>query len=129
MTNNATLNFLHNDNRLTGTNYLEWKRKLILILKAEKIHHVISTNGSPLPHTTEGDDYVAWETFKEKDTLAIAYILNSIDKNLQSSCDDLESAKDVMEHLEQTFGKKDRLARQQISSVLFSTKMHDSTTI
>ncbi|XP_043717494.1 uncharacterized protein LOC122665410 [Telopea speciosissima] len=34
-----------------------------------------------------------------------------------------------MEHLEQTFGTQDRLAGQQISSTLFSTKMHDSTTI
>ncbi|XP_043699979.1 uncharacterized protein LOC122650648 [Telopea speciosissima] len=112
MTNNATLNSLLNDNRLTGTNYPEWKRKLILVLKPEKIHHVISTDGPPLPHTTEGDDYVAWETFKEKDALATVYILSSIDKNLQSSCDDLESAKDVMEHLEQTFRKQVRLARQ-----------------
>ncbi|XP_043694114.1 uncharacterized protein LOC122644794 [Telopea speciosissima] len=111
------------------TNYPEWKQKLILILKAEKIHHVISTDGSPLPHTTESDDYVAWETFKEKEALATAYILSSIDKNLQSSCDDQESANDVMEHLEQTFGKQDRLARQHISLALFSAKMHDSTTI
>ncbi|XP_043701576.1 uncharacterized protein LOC122652015 [Telopea speciosissima] len=95
----------------------------------EKIHHVIATDGPPLPHTTEGDEYVAWETFKEKDALTTTYILSSIDKNLQSSCDDLESAKDVMEHLEQNFGNQDCLARQQISSAQFSAKMHDSTTI
>ncbi|XP_043725624.1 uncharacterized protein LOC122672193 [Telopea speciosissima] len=100
MTNNNALNSLLNENRLTGTNYPEWKQKLILVLKAEKIHHVISTDGPPLPHTTEGDDYVAWETFKENDALATAYFLSSINKKLQTSCDDLESAKHVMEHLE-----------------------------
>ncbi|XP_043700748.1 uncharacterized protein LOC122651431 [Telopea speciosissima] len=34
-----------------------------------------------------------------------------------------------MEHLKQTFGMQDHLTRQQISSALFSTKMHDSTII
>ncbi|XP_043694081.1 uncharacterized protein LOC122644759 [Telopea speciosissima] len=70
-----------------------------------------------------------WLGRPSKRSLATAYILSSIDKNFQSSCDDLESAKDVMEHLEQTFGKQDRLARQQISLALFFTKMNDNTTI
>ncbi|XP_043710380.1 uncharacterized protein LOC122659317 [Telopea speciosissima] len=38
-------------------------------------------------------------------------------------------AKGIMKHLEETFGKQDRLARQKISSALFSAKMVDSTSI
>ncbi|XP_043725683.1 uncharacterized protein LOC122672255 [Telopea speciosissima] len=41
----------------------------------------------------------------------------------------METAKEVMKHLETTFGKQDCLARQRISSVLFASKMADGTTL
>ncbi|XP_043705402.1 uncharacterized protein LOC122655260 [Telopea speciosissima] len=129
MTNNNALISLLNDNRLTGSNYLDWKRKLIRVLKAEKIHNVLTSDEPPLPKTTDGDDFIVWESFKQKDALATGYILNSIDKSMQSSCDDMETAKEVMKHLETTFGKQDHLAHQRISPALFALKMTDGTTI
>ncbi|XP_043725635.1 uncharacterized protein LOC122672202 [Telopea speciosissima] len=129
MTNNNTLTSLLNNNRLTGSIYLDWKQKIILVLKAEKIHNVLTSDVPHLPKTTDGDDYIAWEPFRQKDALATDYILSSIDKSMQSSCDDMETAKEVMKHLETTFGKQDPLVHQRISSMLFTSKMADGTTI
>ncbi|XP_043714574.1 uncharacterized protein LOC122662936 [Telopea speciosissima] len=67
--------------------------------------------------------------FTEKDALATGYILSSVDKNIQSTCDDFETTKEIMKHLEETFGKQDHLTHPKISSALSSAQMADSTSI
>ena len=48
MTNFNPLAKILDENRLSGPNYVDWKRNLIIVLTADKIAHVLNTESPKL---------------------------------------------------------------------------------
>lgn len=59
-----TLSEILKDNKLTGPNFIDWKRNLLIVLTAENYRHVLTTNPPELPDATatqeEWDAYEKW---------------------------------------------------------------------
>ena len=72
------------DNTLTCDNYVTWKRKIGLLLQAEKQKFVLSTPKPPAPtnesNVVQRDEYEQWKT---SDEMAKCYIMATIFNVLQ----------------------------------------------
>ena len=72
------------DNKLTGTNYVDWKRNLNLVLTAEGYKYVLTDLCPPAPNgiysKEEDDAYHKWIT---DDEMVRCYILASMSNVLQ----------------------------------------------
>ena len=101
------------DNRLNGPNYVDWKRNLTIVLTAEKIVHVLTTDPPLLPeHDATIEQQKAFEKWHEADGLAKCYILASMTNILQKQHEGLATGKDMMFNAKEMFGEQSRSARQ-----------------
>ena len=79
-----SLMYILKDNTLTGDNYVTWKRKIGLLLQAEKHKFVLSTPKPPAPtnesSVLQRDKY---EQCKTSDDMAKCYIMATIFDVLQ----------------------------------------------
>ena len=100
------------DNKLTGTNYVDWKRNLNLVLTVEDCAFVLTEVCPPPPDsisTLEDDaDYHKWQ---KADKLAKCYILASMSNVLQQQHERMLSAYDIMLNLKEMFREQSRAAR------------------
>ena len=96
-----------NKNKLTGSNYVDWKRNLDIVLTAEE-HKFMLYEPCPnfpsldAPHE-EKQHYDHW---KKSNEIAKFYILASISNVLQYQMQDVELASDIMLTLKEMFGDK-----------------------
>ncbi|XP_028083133.1 uncharacterized protein LOC114284432 [Camellia sinensis] len=113
MTNFNHLSKILNDNRLTGSNYMDWKRNLTIVLIAEKLNHVLTTDPPAFPEAdaTNEQREAAWK-WHEADDVAKCYILASMTNVLQKQHEGVPTAKDMMVNLKEMFGEHSRIARQ-----------------
>ncbi|XP_028101305.1 uncharacterized protein LOC114300652 [Camellia sinensis] len=124
MTNFNPLSKILDDNRLTGSNYVNWKRYLTIVLTAEKLNHVLTTDPPALPEADATDEQrEAVGKWHEADDVAKCYILASMTNVLQKQHKDVPTAKDMMVNLKEMFGEQSRSARQAAMKGLMSTKM------
>ena len=78
------LSVILKENKLVGTNYIDWKRNLNLVLIAEDCNYVLTDLCPPIPDsisTPEEDD--AYHKWCKADKMARCYILASISNVLQ----------------------------------------------
>ena len=130
MTNFNPLAKILDGNRLSGPNYVDWKRNLIIVLTANKIAHVLNTEAlefSLTDATKEQRD--AFNKWHEADEMAKCYIMASMTNVLQKQCQGLVTTQDMMLHLKKMFGEKSRSARQTTMKNLMSTKMVEGTPV
>uniref|UniRef100_A0A2N9H6H8 Integrase catalytic domain-containing protein n=1 Tax=Fagus sylvatica TaxID=28930 RepID=A0A2N9H6H8_FAGSY len=130
MTNFNPLAKILDDNRLTGPNYVDWKRNLIIVLTADKIVYVLNAEPPELALTDATEEQRnAFDKWHEADEMAKCYILASMTNVLQKQCQGLVTAKDMMFHLKEMFGEQSRSARQTAMKNLMSTKMVEGTPV
>ncbi|CAL5428922.1 unnamed protein product [Camellia sinensis] len=131
MNNFNPLSKIVDDNRLTRSNYVDWKRNLIIVLTAEKLNHVLTTDPPALPEAVATDEQreavrkwrEAVRKWHEADDVAKCYILASMANVLQKQHEGVPTAKDMMINLKEMFGEQSRSARQTAIKGLMSTKM------
>ena len=70
-------------NKLTGENYVDWKRNLDIVLTAEN-HKMVLTKPCPIEPIEESDkeDKEAYKTWMRSDEIARCYILASMNNVL-----------------------------------------------
>ena len=94
------------DNKLTGTNYVDWKINLNLVLTAEDYAFVL-TEICPLPpdsiSTVEED--AAYHKWQKADKLAKCYILASMSNVLQQQHERMLTAYDILLNVKEMFGE------------------------
>ena len=94
-----------NQNKLTGSNYVDWKRNLDIVLTAEEYKYVLTLPCSSFPSLDappeEKRRYDCWQ----KSEMAKCYILASILNALQHQMQDVELALDIMLSLKEMFGE------------------------
>ena len=130
MTNFNPLAKILDENRLSGPNYVDWKRNLIIVLTTDKIAHVLNTESPELALTDATEKKRdAFNKWLEADEMAKCYIMASMTNVLQKQCQGLVTTQDMMLHLKEMFGEQSRSARQTTMKNLMSTKMVEGTPV
>ncbi|XP_077251857.1 uncharacterized protein LOC143891094 [Tasmannia lanceolata] len=129
MTSFNPLAMILEDNKLTGPNYVDWKRNLTLVLTIVKVYWVLTTEAPELagPDTPQDVRDRATKSH-EDDQMAKCYILGSMSNVLQQLVG-MASSMDIMHNLRKMFGEQDRSARQIAIKGLVSTKMVERTLV
>ena len=100
-------------NKLTGNNYVEWKRNLDIVLTTEDHIYVLSTPCRPEPPAnaaaTVKREFNKW---KKSNGMARCYMLASMAGVLQHQFQSNDSAASIMDSLKGMFGDHGRPARQ-----------------
>ena len=110
------------EHKLTGDNYKEWKRNLMLVLTCEKYKFVLQDK-------CPANNCEARTKWKDANDVAKCYIIGSISASLQSQHEGLATAKEIMESLEQMFGGQETLARQTAIANIMNSKMKPGTPV
>ena len=73
------LSVILKENKLTGPNYIDWKRNLNLVLTAEEYKFVLIDVCPPLPDSDSSKEEVeAYQSWRKADEMATCYILVSM---------------------------------------------------
>ena len=119
-----------NQNKLIGSNYVDWKRNLDIVLTIEKHKYVLSQPCPNFPsldaHFEEKQRYDRWQKSNET---AKCFILASISNVLQHQMQDVELALNIMLSLKEMFGEQDRSARQETMRQIYNTKVAEGTLV
>ena len=78
------LSVILKENKLTGHNYIDWKRNLILVLTAQEYKFVlIDVCPSPPDSDSSKEEVKAYQSWRKADEMARCYILPSMSNILQ----------------------------------------------
>ena len=93
------------ENKLDGTNYIDWKRNLDIVLTVEDYKFVLIDLFSPIPHEgatkLEAKPYEKWV---KADEMSQCYILASMSNILQHQHQSMPTTYDMMMNLKEMFG-------------------------
>ena len=91
MTNFNLLTKILDENRLTGSNFVDWKRNLMIVLTAEKIAYVFKgdTPYLALQNGTE-EQKEFFDKWHEHDEMAKCYMSASMTNMLQKNCEGMD---------------------------------------
>ena len=112
-----------NQNKLTGSNYVDWKRNLDIVLTVEEYKYVL-TQPCPRPSLDAPlEEKQRYDRCQKSNEMAKCYILASISNVLQYQMQDMELASNIMFSLKEMFGEEVRSAKQDTMRLLLNTKM------
>ena len=118
------------ENKLTGPNYIDWKRNLNLVLTAEKYKFVLTYVCPAVPDSDSSKEEVeAYQTWQKVDEMAQRYILASMSNVLQHQHEHIATAYDMMMNLKEMFGDQNCADRQFSLKALVNTKMDEGTLV
>ena len=111
-------------NQLTGKNYVDWKRNLMIVLTVEKIDFVLEEDWpEQRTETASKDMRDAYDKWVAADKLARCYILASMSNVLQQKHDSLETSYDIMKSLKDMFAHQSRRAQFEFIRTLQNIRM------
>lgn len=119
-----------NQNKLTGPNYVDWKRNLDIVLTAEG-HKFVLTQPCPefpAPDASQEDNQ-RYDRWNKSNEMAKCYILASLSNVLQHQMQAMSLASDIMFNLKEMFGDQGRVARQDTMRSLLNAKMTEGTQV
>ena len=106
------LSVILKENKLTGPNYIDWKRNLNLVLTAEEYKFVLTDVCPPPPDSDSSKEKVeAYQHWQKTNEMARCYILASISNILQHRHENMATAYDMMMNLKEMFGEQNRARR------------------
>ncbi|XP_063946437.1 uncharacterized protein LOC135151614, partial [Daucus carota subsp. sativus] len=118
------------DNKLTGPNYIEWKRNLDIVLTAEEYKFCTYEPKPEQPAADAPDEekeyYKRWT---KADEMSRCYILAAMSGVLQHQHQAMATASDMLFNLKEHFGDQNRAARQVAMKALMNTQMAEGTPV
>ncbi|GMN67023.1 hypothetical protein TIFTF001_036092 [Ficus carica] len=103
----SPLSVILTQNKLTDENFNDWKRNLLNVLNFEKHSFVLT---QPRPPTLAIDapdrDFVALERWDNSNLSAMCYIRASMSNVLQKQHEEHQTARQIMDNLEEMFGEQ-----------------------
>ncbi|XP_077217880.1 uncharacterized protein LOC143852382 [Tasmannia lanceolata] len=118
------------ENKLTGSNYLDWKMNVMLVLTATKVYWVFTTEDPELPGPDAAQaDHDRKSKWLEDNEMEKCYILGSIFNVLQQQHIGMAVASDIMLNIKEMFGEQHCTIRLLAIRDLISTKMVEGTSI
>jgi hypothetical protein len=117
-------------NKLTGPNYVDWKRNLDIVLTIEGHKYVLSQPCPEFP-TLEAsqEDKKRYDLWQKSNEMAKCYILASVSNVIQHQMQNLSLALDIMVSLEEMFDEQIRAAWSSTVRALFNAKMAEGTPV
>ena len=119
-----------NQNKPIGSNYVDWKRNLDIVLTAKEHKYVLTQPCPSFPSLDappeEKQRYDHWQKSNE---MSKCYILTSISNVLHHQMQDVELALDIMLSLKEMFGEQGHSARQETIRQIYNTKMTDGNSV
>ena len=101
------------DNKLTGTNYVDWKRNLNLVLTAEDFVVVLTEICSSPPDSISTlEEDAAYHKWQKADKLVRFYVLALMSNVSQQQHERMLTAYDILLNVKEMFGEQGRAARQ-----------------
>ena len=129
MSSALSLRSILDANKLTGPNFADWLRNLRIVLKSEKLDHVIN---SPLPKAPVDDapydEHQAHRSWMDEANVAQCIMLASMNSELQKQHEYMD-AYTILIHLQELYHVEGRTARYEISKELFRCKMAEGTSV
>ncbi|XP_019262041.1 PREDICTED: uncharacterized protein LOC109239900 [Nicotiana attenuata] len=117
-------------NKLEGSNYVDWKRNLNIVLIAEEYKFVLDEVCPEKPGDDATDDgQKAYQKWVKADEMVRCYILASMSNVLQRQHQSMESAYDILENLKEIFGDQNCAAKQTAMKALLNTKMVEGSSV
>ncbi|XP_077242501.1 uncharacterized protein LOC143883015 [Tasmannia lanceolata] len=118
------------DNKLTGPNYIDWKRNLMLVLTAAEVYWVLPLLNLKsllsMPHGLKRD---MTQKLTDDNEMAKCYILGSMSNVLQKQHVVMVTAAEIMLNIKELFGEQNCTARLIAIKGHVSTKMVEGTPI
>ena len=118
------------ENKLTGPNYVDWKRNLDIVLTAEEYKFVLDTPcpENPNDNSTELEiqEFIDWNKAND---MAKCYILASMSNVLQHQHQAMATAYDMIWNLKSMFGDQNRAARQVAMRAIMNSQMAEGTPV
>ena len=116
-----------NQNKLTGPNYVDWKRYLDIVLTTKEHKYVLTQTCPDFPNSdTPLDEHNQYDRWHKSNDMAKCYIMASI---LQHHMKAITLASDIILSLKEMFGIQGRSARQDIMRTLLNTQLAEGTPI
>ena len=105
----SPLAIILSQNKLTGENFVDWKRNLDIVLTHENHKRALNELCPPKPNDDstkeEKEDYATW---MRSDEVARCFILASMSNVLQQQHSSMKTASDIMYNLNELFGGQTR---------------------
>ncbi|XP_077251813.1 uncharacterized protein LOC143891045 [Tasmannia lanceolata] len=118
------------DNKLIGSNYIDWKRNLTLVLTASRVYWILTTNEPEEPSADAPQNVrERRQKWSEDNEMAKCYILSSMSNVLQQQYIGMRTSSEIMINLKELFGEQHCAARLIAIKGLVSTKMVEGTPV
>ena len=104
MTNFNPLIKILDKNRFTGSDFVDWKRNLMIVLTAEKIAYILKGVTPDLAlHNGTQEQKEYFKKWHEHDQVTKCYMLASMTNILQKQCEGMATASCIMLHMQEIF--------------------------
>ena len=116
--------------KLTGPNFLDWRRKLKIVLDYERLYYVLDMiDPDPIDNDSSTEKVAAYHKWESDELKVRSYIKASMSSTLQEQYERVDSSVEIMEHLQELYGESSETARYDVTSKLFRMKMKDGTPV
>ncbi|KAL5553890.1 hypothetical protein UlMin_041291 [Ulmus minor] len=101
----SSLSSILNQNKLTGDNFTDWKRNLLIVLFFEKHKYVLEKKCSPIPNeNAPSAELMAYANWLNSNEISHCYIMASMSIVFQKQHEEHKSAREIMNNVEDMFG-------------------------
>ncbi|RVW21514.1 Retrovirus-related Pol polyprotein from transposon TNT 1-94 [Vitis vinifera] len=109
---------------LTGENFVKWKSNMNILLINENYHFVLKEDYPPVPPANASkavsEEYNRWIIANNKTR---CYLLAAMNEVLRTKHEGLETASEIIESLQQMFGRPCEQARHEAVKAVMNSKM------
>ena len=128
-TNLSLCSILDKENQLVCSNYLEWYRKLKIVLRSERKLYILTNPEPELPDEgASAEDIAAYDKYQSDAIDVQCLMLSSMAPDQQKQNEHLP-ARDMDLHLRELFQESARAERFETSRALFSCKMQEGSPV
>ncbi|KAL5557637.1 hypothetical protein UlMin_033848 [Ulmus minor] len=126
----SPLSLILNQNKLTGDNFADWKRNLLIVLSFEKHKYVLKRDCPPIPNgNAPSAELLAYANWLDSNKIARCYMMASLSSVLQKQHEGYMTAKEIMHNVEDMFGGQSLLVQQAAVRNLMNCKHKPGTPI
>ena len=115
---------------LTGENFVKWKSNMNIILINENYHFVLNEDCPPVPPANASkavsEEYNRWIIANNKTR---CYLLAAMNEVLRTKHEGLETAREIMESLQQMFGRPSEQAHHEAVKAVMNSKMKNGFSV
>ena len=129
MSHNLNLRSILDSNKLTGSNYIDWLRNVKIVLRSEKLTHVITEPVPPEPvaNATQAQRN-AYRKHMDDMNIVCSIMLASMNNELRNQHEHMD-VPTILLHLQELFEEQSRIEQYDVSKALFRSRMVEGSSV